>query len=94
MSEMQQPGNGSVALSTDRLMPSVQRIGNRDIEVTFLGKNSSGMPTWIMWNATEPHLIGMLCQGRMGYNFEQSTSSGVMLHENISLSRVQRALGG
>ena len=94
MSEMQQAGHGSVALSTDRLMPRVQRIGNRDIEITFLGKNAAGLPTWIMWSASEPHLIGLLSQGRMGYNLEQSTSSGVMLQENISLSRVQRALGG
>lgn len=94
MSEMQQGASGGVALLRDTLMPSVQRIGNRDIEITFLGTNAFGQPTWIMWNASEPHLIGMLCQGKMGYNFEQRTSSGVMLHENISLSRVQRALGG
>ena len=94
MSEMQQAGNGSVALSKSTLVPSVQQIGTREIEFTYLGHNSQGQPTWIMWNAKEPHLIGMLCQGRMGYHFEQRTSSGVLLHENISLSRVQRALGG
>ena len=94
MSEMQQTGNGSVALSTDALVPSVQRIGGRDIEITFLGTNASGQPTWIMWNASDPHLIGMLSQGKMGYHFEQRTSSGVLVHENISLGRVQRALGG
>ncbi|PRI11394.1 hypothetical protein [Leucobacter massiliensis] len=94
MNEMQQAGNGSVALSRETLTPSVQRIGGRDIEITFLGNNSRGLPTWIMWNADEPYLIGMLCQGRMGYHFEQRTSSGTMLHENISLSRVQRALEG
>ncbi len=94
MSEMEQADTGSVALSKNKLMPVVQRIGSRNIEITYLGKNSEGLPTWIMWNAAEPHLIGLLRQGRMGYHFEQRTSSGVMLHENISLSRVQRALGG
>ncbi len=94
MSEMQQTGNGGVALSTDVLVPSVQRIGRHDIEITFLGNNAYGQPTWIMWNASDPHLIGMLSQSRMGYHFEQRTSSGVLVHENISLNRVQRALGG
>ncbi|GAA1626162.1 hypothetical protein [Leucobacter chromiireducens] len=94
MSEMQHAGTGGVALSKDVLAPSVQRIGRRDIEITFLGTNSAGQPTWIMWNADEPYLIGMLSQGKMGYRFEQRTSSGAMVHENISLSRVQRALGG
>ncbi|UOQ56315.1 hypothetical protein MUN78_11550 [Leucobacter allii] len=94
MSEMQQAGNGSVALTRTALAPSVQRIGDRDIEITFLGDNAQGLPTWIMWSADEPYLIGMLCQGKMGYHFEQRTSTGVLVHENISLSRVQRALGG
>lgn len=94
MSEMQQSENGGVALSKNKLMPDVQRIGSRDIEITYLGKNADGLPTWIMWNAAEPMLMGMLRQGKMGYHFEQRTSSGVLLLENISLSRVQRALGG
>ncbi|WP_427870797.1 hypothetical protein [Leucobacter luti] len=94
MSKLQQSGNGDVALSRETLAPSVQRIGGRDIEITFLGRNAAGQPTWIMWNAAEPYLIGMLCQGKMGYHFEQRTSSGVLVHENISLSRVHRALGG
>ena len=94
MSEMQQSATSTVALSTERLMPSMQRIGGRNIEITFLGPNAQGQPTWIMWNAEEPHLIGMLCQGRIGYHFEQRTSSGVLVHENVSLVRVQRALGG
>lgn len=94
MSEMQQTGHSGVALSHNALMPSVQRIGERDIEITYLGTNAHGQPTWIMWNASEPYLIGMLSRGKMGYHFEQRTSSGVMLHENISLNRVQRALGG
>lgn len=94
MSDIQHSGNGSVALSTDRLLPGVQRIGNRDIEVTFLGKNALGQPTWLLWDALQPHLIALLSQGRMGYHLEQRTSYGVMMQENISLSRVQRALGG
>ncbi|GAB2561367.1 hypothetical protein [Leucobacter ruminantium] len=94
MSEMQQTAAASVALSTERLMPSVQSIGGRDIEITFLGPNMYGQPTWVMWNASEPYLIGLLSQGRLGYHFEQRTSSGVFVHENISLQRVQRALGG
>ncbi|MFA5606135.1 MAG: hypothetical protein WDA07_02920 [Leucobacter sp.] len=94
MSEMQQTGAGSVALSTERLMPSVQRFGGREIEITFLGPNQYGQPTWVMWNPTEPYLIGLLSQGRIGYHFEQRTDSGVLVHENISLQRVQRALGG
>lgn len=91
---MRQAENGSVALTRDTLMPGVQRIGRRNIEITYLGKNSRGLPTWIMWNADEPNYLGLLTQGKMGYNFEQRVSSGVLLHENISLNRVQRALGG
>lgn len=94
MSEMQQAGNGGVALTRETLMPSVQRIGSRDIEITFLGTNAAGQATWILWNADEPYLIGMLCQSKMGFNFEQRTNYGVLVHENISLNRVQRALGG
>lgn len=94
MNEVQPQSEGIVALSTDRLIPHVQRIGQMEIEVTFLGPNTHGQPTWIMWNADEPYLIGMLSQGRMGYHFEQRTGSGVQRLENISLNRVQRALGG
>lgn len=95
MSEVQhQQGEGIVALSTERLMPNVQRIGNQDIEFTFLGPNLHGQPTWIMWNASEPYFVGMLSQGKMGYHFEQRTDAGVQRLENISLNRVQRALGG
>ena len=95
MSKVQkQAGDGGFALSRETLAPAVQAIGGREIEITFLGRNAHGQPTWIMWNASEPYLIGMLCQGKMGYNFEQRTSQGVLVHENISLSRVQRALGG
>ncbi len=92
MSEVQQSGN--VTLSTRAMVPSVQRVGNREIEVTFLGNNSKGQPTWVLWNPSEPYLIGMLIQGKLGFHFEQRTDQGVMLHENISLQRVQRALGG
>ncbi|MBC9943848.1 hypothetical protein ICL81_04815 [Leucobacter sp. cx-328] len=95
MSEMQNRAENQVlALSTDRLQPRIQRIGSQDIEITFLGPNTNGQPTWIMWNANEPHLIGMLMQGKMGYHFEQRTSVGVDRFENMSLNRVQRVLGG
>lgn len=94
MTEMQQARNDVVALSTERLMPTVQRIGARDIEFTFLGPNSDGQPTWVMWNANEPYLIGVLRQGKIGYTFEQRTTDGPLLLEGISLQRVQRALGG
>lgn len=94
MDERKPQSEGVVALSTDRLVPQVQRIGQLEIELTFLGPNMHGQPTWIMWNASEPYLIGMLSQGRMGYHFEQRTDSGVQRLENISLNRVQRALGG
>lgn len=94
MSELQQTGNDVVALSSERLMPVVQRIGARDIEITFLGPNAHGQPTWVMWNASEPYLIGMLSQGKIGYTFEQRTTEGASVLEGISLNRVQRALGG
>ena len=94
MSEAHENGDGIVALSTERLTPQIQRIGQSEIEFTFLGPNVHGQPTWIMWNPDEPHLIGMLSQGRMGYHFEQRTGGGVQRLENISLNRVQRALGG
>ncbi|MBK0417759.1 hypothetical protein JD276_01740 [Leucobacter sp. CSA1] len=93
MNEMQQSQNGGVVLSTQRMVPTVQRFGDRDIEVTFLGNNTFGQPTWILWNAREPYLIGILRQGRIGFTFEQRTSQGVMLHEDISLTRLQRAIG-
>ena len=92
MSEVQQ--SGDVTLSTRAMVPSVQRVGNREIEITFLGNNTHWQPTWVLWNPLEPYLIGMLIQGKLGFNFEQRTDQGVMLHENISLQRVQRALGG
>ncbi|WP_217136652.1 hypothetical protein [Leucobacter chinensis] len=82
----------STQLPTERMMPRVQKMGNRDIEVTFLGLNSNGKPSWILWNPNEPHLIGLLTQGSLGYNFEQRTSVGVFMHENISLNRLNKAL--
>lgn len=91
-SEVQHTGN--VTLSTRAMVPVVQRVGNREIEFTFLGNNAHGRPTWILWNSSEPHLIGVLCQGKLGFTFEQRTDRGVMLHENISFSRLQRAIGG
>lgn len=92
MSQVQQ--SNDVTLSTRAMVPSTQRVGSREIEVTFLGNNTHGQPTWLLWNPLEPYLIGMLVQGKLGFNFEQRTDQGVMLHENISLQRVQRALGG
>ena len=92
MSQVQQ--SSDVKLSTRAMVPSMQRVGDRNIEVTFLGNNTHGQPTWLLWNPLEPFLIGMLVQGKLGFNFEQRTDQGVMLHENISLQRVQRALGG
>ena len=52
MSGVQQ--SGDVTLSTRAMVPSVQRVGNREIEVTFLGDNSKGQPTWVLWNPREP----------------------------------------
>jgi hypothetical protein len=92
MSQVQQ--SDEVTLSTRAMVPSMQRVGNREIEVTYLGNNTYGQPTWVLWNPNEPFLIGMLIQGKLGFDFEQRTDSGVMLHENISLQRVQRALAG
>jgi len=92
MSEMEQSGSGEVVLSRQVMVPTVLRIGNRDIETTFLGNNAFGQPTWVLWNPEEPYLIGMLRQGQIGYTFEQRTSQGVMLHEDVSFKRVQRAL--
>lgn len=94
MGEVEQHSDGIVALSTERLAPYTQRFGQHEIEFTFLGPNALGQPTWILWNSSEPHLIGMLSQGKMGYHFEQRTGVGVQRLENISLNRVQRALGG
>lgn len=94
MNEVRRQDEKVLALPTDRLVPNLQRFGQQTIEFTFLGPNIHGQPTWIMWNASEPHLIGMLSQGKMGYHFEQRTGEGVQRLENISLNRVQRALGG
>ena len=94
MSEMQQANGGGVVLSTQRMVPRVQQIGSREIEITFLGNNSKGQPTWILWNPDEPFLIGVLSQGKIGFTFEQSTDHGVMLHKDISLRRLQRAIEG
>lgn len=94
MSEMQQSGDEVLTLSTRAMVPTVQRFGSREIEITFLGNNAHGQPTWILWNPNEPYLIGLLRQGKLGFTFEQRTGQGVMLHEGISLSRLQRAISG
>lgn len=82
----------TTSLPTQSLVPQVQQFGEREIEITYLGENTQGRPTWIMWNHKEPHLIGLLTQGRLGFDFEQRTSAGVFFHENISLNRLNRAL--
>ncbi|HUH52594.1 MAG TPA: hypothetical protein VLZ31_00925 [Microbacteriaceae bacterium] len=91
MSEIER-STGDTNLPTQRMVPVIQRMGDRDIEVTFLGTNSKGQPTWILWNAHTPYLIGLLSQGGLGFTFEQRTSAGVMLHEHVPLQRVQRAI--
>ena len=92
MSETEQSGSGEVVLSRQEMVPAIIRVGNREIETTFLGDNALGQPTWLMWTPEEPYLIGLLRQGQLGYTFEQRTSQGVMLHEDVSFKRVQRAL--
>lgn len=91
MSELVRYESGT-NLPTQRMVPVVQRMGDRDIEVTFLGQNAKGQPTWILWNAGSPYLIGLLSQGGLGFTFEQRTSNGVLVHEHIPLHRVQRAV--
>lgn len=92
MGELSQAG-GAASLSTRMMVPSVQRFGNREIEVTFLGNNSDGRPTWLLWNSSEPYLIGILHQGKLGFTLEQRTDHGVMKQENISFTRLQKAIG-
>lgn len=91
---MEQPEteSGEVVLSKQPMVPTMHRFGGRDIETTYLGDNAFGQPTWVLWNPEEPYLIGVLRQGQIGYTFEQRTSQGVMLHEDVSFKRVQRAL--
>ena len=91
MNQTQQ--TGELSLSRREMVPATQRVGARELEVTFLGNNTQGHPTWILWNPQEPYLIGVLIQGTLGFNFEQRTDQGVLLHENVSLQRLQRALG-
>ena len=93
MSNAQSDGALEPIFGTQRLVPVKERLGDREIEVTFLGNNANGEPTWILWNAREPLLIGVLRQGKIGYTFEQRTSVGPMIHENLSKPRVQRMLG-
>ena len=88
----QQSDAGEITLSRQYLVPTMQKIGDRDLESTFLGDNAFGEPTWVLWNAEAPSLIGVLRQGQIGYTFEQRTSHGVMLHKDISFRRVQAAL--
>lgn len=78
---------------TNLLVPKIERIGQRDIEVTYLGVNSSAEATWILWNASEPELIGLLRQSDKGFVFEQRTSVGSLMHNNLSRENVQLMLG-
>lgn len=93
MSKAQTSGELEPIFGTQPLIPVRERLGDRDIEVTFLGANARGENTWILWNADEPFLIGMLRQGKLGYTFEQRTSVGPVVAENLSVQRVQRMLG-
>lgn len=65
------------------LVPVVHRVGERLIEVTYLG-DGSGCSTWILWNAENPNLIGMLRQADQGIVFEQSTGEGAFVYRNLS----------
>lgn len=81
-----------VELSKQVLTPTMLRLGSLEIETTYLGGNHTGQATWILWNAKEPHLIGLLRKSELGYVFEQTTSQGVMVHRDVSFNRVRRAL--
>lgn len=78
--------------TTEVLLPRVQRIGGRDIEITYLGYNLHGEATWILWNVREPNLIGMLRQGPLGITFEQTTSAGAMVHKGLTRDGVRAML--
>lgn len=90
MSELER--SSETNLPTQRMVPVMQRIGDRDIEFTFLGTNDKGHPTWILWNAETPYLVGLLTQGGLGFTFEQRTSAGVMVHSHVPLEKVQQAI--
>lgn len=94
MSKIQGYNADQPAFSTQKLVPRIEKFGTKSIEVTYLGENADGHATWILWNSNEPYLLGMLIQGRLGFTFEQRTSEGVMLHRDVSLARIQRALAG
>jgi len=84
--------SAEVVLSKQQYVPVMMKVGDREIESTFMGDNAFGEPTWMLWNPEMPYLIGLLRQGQIGYTFEQRTSEGVMLHEDVSFRRVQAAL--
>lgn len=94
MSENGYNGEIEPIFKTKLLQPVVCTVGNREIEVTFLGMNARGQATWILWNAEDPYYIGVLRQGKIGYVFEQRTSEGSLVHENLSKPRIQRILEG
>lgn len=94
MSEIQDYDRDRPVFSTERLVPRMERFGTKNIEVTYLGENAAGSATWILWNSSDPYLIGMLIQGDAGFTFEQRTSGGVLLHQDVSFSRIRRAIAG
>ncbi|MBT1018423.1 hypothetical protein KJY77_04620 [Canibacter sp. lx-72] len=75
------------------LTPTLLQVGDRVIEVTYLG-DDSGMSSWILWNAHEPTLIGLLRQSGESISFEQRTSDGSYEYNNISKNRFFRMLEG
>ncbi|MDO4241959.1 MAG: hypothetical protein Q4C71_05450 [Microbacteriaceae bacterium] len=88
--------NGEVqpVFSTDSvLVPRVHNLNGHAVEVTYLGRSTDSKNTWILWNAQEPFLIGLLRQGKMGYVFEQRTSAGPILHENLASQYVHKMIG-
>lgn len=96
MTNMNQEQHGNQLeplFDTELLVPTKQKVGDREIEVTYIGSASAEEPTWILWNADEPYLIGMVRQSNLGYTFEQRTSVGPLVHKNLSGQNVHRILG-
>lgn len=94
MTEVQRTEFDGLLLPTGELLPHVQQFGEQQIEFTFLGNNAEGFPTWIVWSAQDPFLIGILSRRKVGYDLEQRTSAGPLLQQSVTLGRVQRALRG
>lgn len=92
MSDNKSPGAVEPIFAQRMLVPTYHRIGERELEVTFLGKNAYGEDTWLLWNHSEPRLMGMLRQGEDSFTFEQRTSEGPLIHSDLSRQRVQKML--